>query len=128
MIDHATPDRVLAALALRDFVRLADCLAPGAQARMLLPRGPEVRSGREEIARRLEGWFGQASEFVVLDSTHERVGRRNRLTWRLRMSRDGNPLEVIEQVAFVDVGPEGIMEIDLLCSGFLPEEEPGEEA
>jgi hypothetical protein len=38
------------------------------------------------------------------------------------MSRDGKPLEVIEQVAFVDVGPDGIAEMDLLCSGFLPAE------
>jgi hypothetical protein len=40
------------------------------------------------------------------------------------MSRDGHTLEVIEQVAFIDVGPDGIAEIDLLCSGFLPAEEP----
>ena len=120
MIDTTTPDLFLAALSLRDFERFADCLAPAAQARMLLPRGPEVRSGRDEIARRFEGWFADASEFVVLDSTHEQVGRRNRLSWRFQMSRGGQPPEVIEQVAFVDVGPEGIADIDLLCSGFLP--------
>jgi hypothetical protein len=121
MIDQTTPDIFLAALSLRDFERFADCLAPSAQARMLLPRGPEVRSGRDEIARRFEGWFARASDFVVLDSSRERVGRRNRLNWRFRMSRDGQPPEVIEQIAFVDVGPDGIAEIDLLCSGFLPD-------
>ena len=122
MIEHTTPDLFLAALSLRDFERFADCLAPAAQARLLLPRGPESRSGREDIAQRFEGWFARASEFQVLDSTHEHIGHRERLTWRFRMSRDGQPLEVIEQVAFVDVGPEGITDIDLLCSGFLPEE------
>jgi hypothetical protein len=120
MIDQTTPDLFLAALSLRDFERFADCLAPSAQARMLLPRGPELRSGRAEIAGRFEGWFARASEFVVLDSSREQVGPRNRLSWRFRMSRDGQPPEVIEQVAFVDVGPDGIAEIDLLCSGFLP--------
>ena len=120
MIDNTTPGLFLAALSLRDFERFADCLSPTAQARMLLPRGPEIRSGREEIAGRFEGWFARASEFVVLDSSHEHVGRRNRLSWRFRMSRDGQAPEVIEQVAFVDVGPDGIAEIDLLCSGFLP--------
>jgi hypothetical protein len=124
MIDQTTPDLFLAALSLRDFERFADCLAPSAQARMLLPRGPEVHLGRDDIARRFEGWFGRASEFVVLDSTREQVGRRNRLSWRFRMSRDGHTPEVIEQVAFVDMGPDGIAEIDLLCSGFLPDEEP----
>jgi hypothetical protein len=91
---------------------------------MLLPRGPEVRSGREEIARRFEGWFALASDFEVLDSNREQVGPRNRLNWRFRMSRDGQSCEVIEQVAFVDVGPDGISGIDLLCSGFLREEKP----
>jgi SnoaL-like domain len=124
MIDQVTPDLFLAALFLRDFERFADCLAPSAQARMLLPRGPEIRSGRDEIARRFEGWFARASEFVVLDSSHDQVGPRNRLSWRFRMSRDGHAPEVIEQVAFVDMGPDGIAEIDLLCSGFLPDEEP----
>ena len=124
MIDQTTPDLFVAALSLRDFERFADCLAPSAQARMLLPRGPEVRSGREEIARRFEGWFARGSEFAVLDTTREQVGRRTRLSWRFRMSRDGQAPEVIEQVAFVDVGPDGITEIALLCSGFLPDENP----
>jgi len=39
------------------------------------------------------------------------------------MIRDGKTREVIEQVAFIDVGPDGISKIDLMCSGFLPEEE-----
>ncbi|MFY9615540.1 MAG: nuclear transport factor 2 family protein [Candidatus Dormiibacterota bacterium] len=122
MINHTTPDIFLAALSLRDFDRFADCLAPSAEARMLLPRGPEVRTGRDDIAQRFMGWFARASEFEVLDTSREQVGRRNRLSWRLRMSRDGKPLEIIEQVAFVDVGPDGIAEMDLLCSGFLPDE------
>ncbi len=42
------------------------------------------------------------------------------MQWRFRLSRDGRSSEVIEQVAFVDAGPEGIHRLDLLCSGFLP--------
>ncbi len=82
-----------------------------------------MRSGREEIARRFEGWFSRASDFEVLDSHRAQVGLRNRLSWRFRLSRDGQSRELIEQVAFVTVGPEGISEIDLLCSGFQREEE-----
>jgi hypothetical protein len=85
---------------------------------MLLPRGPEVRSGREEIARRFEGWFGSASDFEVLDTQRAQIGLRTRLSWRLRMSRDGQSYEVVEQVAFVDVETDGISAIDLVCSGF----------
>src|SRR2546426_11045926 len=38
-----TTDVFLSALAARDFGRFAECLAPQAQARLLLPPGPEVR-------------------------------------------------------------------------------------
>jgi hypothetical protein len=124
MSETSIPDAFLTALSSRDFDRLADCLAPSAQARMLLPRGPEVRSGRDEISRRLEGWFAAGSEFRVLETRHEAVALRHRLSWRFRMSRNQQAPEIVEQVAFVDVGPEGISQIDLLCSGFLQEAEP----
>ncbi|HEY8674272.1 MAG TPA: sulfurtransferase TusA family protein [Candidatus Dormibacteraeota bacterium] len=125
MNDQSAADAFLSAISARDFGRLAACLAPSAQARMLLPRGPEVRSGRDEIAQRLEGWFAPATEFEVLDTGSTPVGSRTRLNWRFRLSRDGETREVIEQVAFVAEGPDGISEIALLCSGFLKEEEPG---
>jgi SnoaL-like protein len=118
---ESAPDAFLSGLSTRDFGRFAECLAPEVQARMLLPPGPEVRSGREEIARRFEGWFSHASDFEVLDSHRVKVGLRSRLSWRFRLSRDGQSREVVEQVAFVSVGPHGISEIDLLCSGFQRE-------
>lgn len=123
MIDHTTPDLLLAALSLRDFERFADCLAPSAQARLLLPRGAELLSGRNAITERFDGWFGRAADFVVVDASRDQVGPRTRLTWRLRMSRNGQPPELVEQVAFVDMGLDGIARIDLLCSGFVAEEQ-----
>ena len=127
MLDQTAPDAFLAAITARDFGRLAESLSPKAQARLFLPRGPEVRSGREDIARRFEGWFAPASVFEVLASQREQVGPRNRLNWRFRLIRDGHTQEVIEQVAFVNVGHDGISEIDLLCSGFLREELPAKD-
>jgi hypothetical protein len=124
MIERSVPDAFLGAITSRDFGQLVECLAPTANARLFLPRGPEVRSGRDEITRRLEGWFATATDFVVLEAHCEPIGHRNRLNWRFRLSRDGQTHEVIEQVAFVDVGPDGISEIDLLCSGFLTDAEP----
>jgi len=114
----------LTAVVSRDYRRVAECLAPSAQARLLLPRGPQLVSGRDEIAQRFEGWFASGSDFEVLESHQGRVGARHGLSWRFRLSREGQAPEVIEQVAFVDAGPEGILEIDLLCSGFLPEGRP----
>ena len=124
MNETSIPDAFLTALSSRDFGRLAECLAPTAQARMLLPRGPEVRSGRDEIARRFEGWFAAGTDFGVLETRHEPVEHRHRLSWRLRMTRNNQAPEIVEQVAFVDVAPDGISQLDLLCSGFLLEGEP----
>jgi len=106
-------------LAARNFDQLAQTLAPDAVARLLLPRGPQETAGAEAIARRFEGWFGGATSFTVLSTIVEPVGERSLLKWRFRLSRDGRTTEVIEQVAFVDVGPAGIYRLDLLCSGFL---------
>jgi tRNA 2-thiouridine synthesizing protein A len=122
MTDPNPSQEFLERLAARDFEGLASLLAPGAAARLLLPRGPEEHRG-PQLARRLEDWFGGASEFEVLVMGAETVGSRQRLSWRFRLVRGGGPREVIEQVAFLDQGPAGIERIDLLCSGFMPDEE-----
>jgi SnoaL-like domain len=114
----AIVDRFLDALTERDFEQLAACLAPNAKARLLLPRGAEEVGGRQEIAGRLNTWFGSASEFEVVARTHEAIGTRQRAGWQFRVVRDGQSWELIEQAAFIDAEPDGIRQIDLLCSGF----------
>jgi len=106
----------------RDFDGLATVIAPGARARLLLPRGPEERNGRDEIVTRIKGWFGSASHFEIMSTSDEPIGSRRRLSWRLRVVRESGSPEVIEQLAMMDVGPEGIDSMDLLCSGFAPEQ------
>jgi hypothetical protein len=72
--------------------------------------------------------FGGASSFTVLSTVNERVGERSLLQWRFRSCRDGRSTEIIEQVAFADVGPAGIYRLHLLCSGFLPDAGPKADA
>ena len=115
--------RFVELLAARDFERLSATLASDAHARMLLPRGLEEHAGRDAIVRRIESWFGSASVFELTSSSEEEVGLRQRLSWRLSVVRDSRTREVVEQVAFLDIGPQGIEQIDLLCSGF--QTEPG---
>jgi TusA-related sulfurtransferase len=121
MAERATPREFLEHLAARNYQRLAATMARDARARMLLPDGPEQHSGRAAIAGRFESWFGSASEFGLTSSSSEPVGQRHRLSWRVSVVRDGRTPEVVEQIAFLDLGPDSIERIDLLCSGFQAE-------
>ena len=108
-------------LAARDFDALAATMAPDARARLLLPRGFEEAIGRDDIVDHLKTWFGSASKFDLVSSSDDAIGSRQMMTWRFDVVRGGRP-ELIEQLVFVDSGPEGISHIDLLCSGFQASE------
>jgi TusA-related sulfurtransferase len=111
----------LECLAARDFDRLTALFAAGAQGRLLLPRGLVEVSGRDEIGDRFRGWFGAASSFEIRMSSEQRIGRRRRLSWLIRAVREGDSVELVEQNALLDLGPDGIERLDLICSGFHPE-------
>lgn len=123
---HDTPatTRLLGSLETRDFAGLEAAFAPGAHARFLLPPGAEEHASASAIRQRMSSWFSPAMHYEMLACGDDPIGPRRRLTWSLRVRWDGadDPYQVINQVAFVDVGPQGIERIDLLCSGFLEEQ------
>ena len=104
-------------LAARDFDRLAGTLAEDAQGRLLLPYGLEEPAGRDAIVAHFKRWFGSASRFELAASDEEVIGPRHRISWRFNVEREGRR-EVIEQLVYLELGPQGIKKIDLLCSGF----------
>jgi TusA-related sulfurtransferase len=95
-------------------------LASDSHARFLLPHGLEEYDGRDAIVARIKSWFGSASVFDLTSSTEDEVGTRHRISWRFSVVRDGSR-QVIEQLVYLDDGPQGTKQIDLLCSGFHPE-------
>jgi TusA-related sulfurtransferase len=115
-------------LAGRDFRRLAETLAPDARTRLLLPHGLEEHVGRDAIVGRIESWFGSASQFELVSSSAETVGARQRLSWRFSVVRGGGQREAIEQLVFLDHGPDGIGQMDVLCSGFQLDPDVAESA
>src|SRR2546421_11800776 len=120
MAAGSTSHRFVELLAARDFERLVSSLASDAHARFLLPHGLEEYDGRDAIVARIRSWFGSASVFELAASTGDEVGKRHRISWRFNVVRDGSR-QVIEQLVYLDLGPQGIQQIDLLCSGFLAE-------
>lgn len=125
---HAAPatTQLLGALETRDFAGLETAFAPAARARFLLPPGAEEYSSASAIRQRIESWFSPAAEYEMLACADDAIGPRHRLTWSLRVRWDASeePYQLVNQVAFVDVGADGIERIDLLCSGFVSEQLP----
>ena len=114
---------LLEALAARDFTRMADCFEPPATMRALLPLGLSEFQGEAQVADNLRSWFGGAEEFEVLDGTVGEVGGRLHVAWRLRIRPTpwgDHARHVIGQQAYLQAG-ERIDTIDLLCSGFQPD-------
>jgi hypothetical protein len=112
---------LVAALAARDFDRLAGVLATDTRMRALIPPGPIELSGVESAAARFASWFGDAEWLELVNSGIDEVGDRLHVFYRLRVKRSGNPSKVIEQHLFCTVDEGNITALDLVCSGFRPE-------
>lgn len=112
---------LVAALAGRDFSRLARTLAPRVSMRALIPPGSVEVSGAEAAAASFAAWFGEAKRLEVVHSGSDEVGDRLHIFYRLRVQRPGDTWKVIEQHLFCAVDEGRIAGLDLVCSGFRPE-------
>ena len=122
-MNATSPQKFLELLAAREFERLTGTLASDAHARFLLPHGLDEYADRDAIVARIKSWFASASTFELTCSSEDAVGLRHRVIWRFEVVRAGGSREVIEQLVYMDLGPRGIEQLDILCSGF--EMEPG---
>ena len=113
--------RLVAALAERDFDRLAGTLAPDVRMRALIPPGPVELSGSDPAAARFASWFGESDGLELVQSGSDEVGDRLHVFYRLRVKRLGDPWRVIEQHLFCALDEGCITALDLVCSGFRPD-------
>lgn len=116
---------MVAALAERDFGRLAGALAPDVRMRALIPPGSIELSGAEAAAARLVSWFGDSERLELVRSGSEEVGDRLHVFYRLRVKSGGNPWKVVEQHLFCSLDADRVTALDLVCSGLRPEAERG---
>jgi hypothetical protein len=114
---------LVAALAERDFGRLASVLAPDVHMRALIPPGSVELTGAEPAAARFDSWFGGSSELELVRSGSDEVGDRLHVFYRLRVKRPGDPWKIIEQHLFCALGDGRVTALDLLCSGFRSDPE-----
>ena len=111
-------DVLVAALAERDFDRLAGTLAPDVRMRALIPPGPIDLLGANPAAERFATWFGGSDGFELVHSGSDEVGDRLHVFYRLRVKRPGDSWKVIEQHLFCALDEGRITALDLVCSGF----------
>ena len=112
---------LVAALAERDFDRLAGTLTPDVRMRALIPPGPVELSGAGPAAARFASWFGQSEALELVQFGTDEIGDRQHVFYRLRVKRPGDPWTVIEQHLFFSYVDGQIAALDLVCSGFRPE-------
>ena len=119
MAERSVGTRFVEAVSARDESAIAACLAPGVAFRALLPPGVSERTGADDTAALLAGWFADSTELELVESQAEEVGDRLHLAYRFEGVRRGNPY-VVEQHLYCTVAGDVIERVDLLCSGRRP--------
>jgi hypothetical protein len=119
---HDVGERWAAALRAADFAGLGRCLAPDVRIRAVLPSRFADASGRDEAVALLREWLGGERGFTVLAASSGTVGDVLRLGYLVRISGPGPCL--MEQHGYCQLGPDGIADLRLVCSGWRPVPSP----
>lgn len=109
---------LVAALAERDFDRLAATLGPDVRLRALIPPGPVEIEGAEAAAAKYASWFGRFAEFRLIRSDVYVVGDRLHVSYRFDVKEPDDAWKIVEQHLFCTLDGGRIAALDLLCSGF----------
>ena len=121
-------ERLVDALAARDYRGLFGALTRKARFRYLIPSGPGEIVGAAEVASKYLDWFGDADALEVEEVLVHRISGRLSARYRF-LVHEQQRLDVIEQQAYLDVDATGQIEsIDLVCSGFMVVAERQEES
>ena len=115
---HDIGERWAAALRAADFAGLGRCLAPDVRVRAVLPSRFADASGRDEAVALLRQWLGGERGFTVLAASSDMVGDVLRLGYRVRIA--GPEPCLMEQHGYCRVGADGVADLRLVCSGWLP--------
>jgi hypothetical protein len=119
---HDIGERWAVALRVADFAGLGRCLAPDVRIRAVLPSRFADASGRDEAVALLRQWLGGERGFAVLTASSGMVGDVLRLNYRVRIA--GPEPCLMEQQCYCRVGADGVSDLRLVCSGWIPVPSP----
>ena len=106
------------AVAAQDTSAIAACFARGVEFRALIPPGLRERTGAEDAAALVAGWFSDSTDLRLVESRTEEVSGRLHIAYRFEGVEDGEAY-VVEQHLFCVLAGDVIERGHLLCSGFL---------
>lgn len=127
MAVQSISDAWIDALSRQDFDRLESLFTPGGQFRALVPGEPVVVAGAREAVACFRRWFGDKTDFELLDAHSELLVDRVGLRYRARVRRQEWSY-LLEHVLWGDLDQDRFAMVDLVCSGFRPEEARSSEA
>jgi len=91
--------RFVEAIAAQDKSAIAACFRPGVEFRALIPPGLRERTGAEDTAALVAGWFAHSTELELVESQTEEIGDRIHVAYRFEGVEEGE-LYVVEQHLF----------------------------
>jgi hypothetical protein len=119
MAERSVGTRFVEAVAAQDESAIAACFAPCVEFRALVPPGLRERTGAENAAALVAGWFADSTELDLVELRAENIGDRLHLAYRFEGVEDDEPY-IVEQNLYCTVAGGVIERADLLCSGFRP--------
>ena len=124
MHQAAAGERLLSAIAARDYASVERCFAPNARFEVLTPH--ELRSHRsaEEAAARYRYWLQPLDEFTVLESDAVPIADRVRIRYRFRGRDERGGWQLNEHTGYAAVEDGLIVSMTVTCAGFRPTPAP----
>lgn len=111
-------DRYSHYIEAHQFDQLQGLMSPDVRLRALLPKRTETWEGSVAATAGIAGWFTPWA-LKLLEHHADNVAGRYCVIDRFD-ARQGEHHAIIEQHAYWNIGPDGIQQMDLLCSGFRP--------
>jgi ketosteroid isomerase-like protein len=103
-----------------DHERVRELVAPDLLQREINPAGYVEMRGPDELIAEVRDFTGRYGEPEVLELTTEMAGPLVRAVNRWRLSRDGEPV-LCDFYELLRIESGRVAQIDLVCSGVLPE-------
>ncbi len=115
---------LLAAIAERDYERIAGCFAENASFRALTPGPVREHAGPEEAAQGFRRWLAALESFEVLEGEVDEIADRLRIRYRFRGRDPEKGWRLNEHTGYAAVERGRIQTMILTCTGFRPTAPP----